>query len=82
MKRLRELVKWFYKRFPSGGFLHIVLDDGNYETRHIVWCLLHWKDYLTNEEIEWVENNENEIREMCTLLLELKEKDRYKIWKE
>ena len=28
MKRLRELVKLFYKKFPSGGFLHIVLDDG------------------------------------------------------
>ena len=36
MERLRELVKWFYKKFPSGGFLHIVLDDGNFETRHIV----------------------------------------------
>ena len=37
---------------------------------------------LSQEQIEWVENHENEIREMCTLLLELKEKDRYKIWKE
>ena len=22
MERLRELVEWFYKKFPSGGFLH------------------------------------------------------------
>lgn len=80
MKRLRELVKWFYQRFPSGGFLHIVLDDGNFETKHIVWCLLHWKDNLLDEEIKWIESNEQKIIEMCTLLLELKEKDRYKIW--
>ena len=81
MERLRELVKWFYKKFPSGGFLHTVLDDGNFETRHIVWCLLHWKDYLDEEEIKWVVQNEENVREMCTLLLELKEKDRYKIWR-
>lgn len=80
MDRLRQLVKWFYNKFPSGGFLHIVLDDGNFETKHIVWCLLHWKDNLSDEEIKWVEINENNIREMCTLMLELKEKDRYKIF--
>ena len=80
MKRLRELVKWFYQRFPCGGFLHIVLDDGNFETEHIVWCLLHWKDDLLDEEIKWIESNKQKIIEMCTLLLELKEKDRYKIW--
>ena len=82
MNRLRGLIKWFYGKFPSGGFLHIVLDDGNFETGYIVWSLLHWKDDLSQDEIEWVENHENEIREMCTLLLELKEKDRYKIWRE
>ncbi len=69
MERLRELIKWFYKRFPSGGFLHIVLDDGNFETKHIVWSLLHWKDYSSQDEIEWMEKHESEIREMCTLLL-------------
>jgi hypothetical protein len=33
LNRLRELVKWFYEKFPSGGFLHIVLDDGNFESK-------------------------------------------------
>lgn len=81
MERLKELVKWFYKKFPVGGFLHIVLDDENFKTQHIVWCLLHWKDYLTEEEIKWVAENEDAVIEMCTLLLELKEKRRYKIWR-
>ena len=81
-ERLCELLLLFYDQFPSGGFLHVVTDDGNWETRHIVWCLLHWKDYCdSGEELSWLIDHEFEISEMCTLLLDLSEKQRYSIWK-
>lgn len=34
-----DLIKQIYKKYPSGGALHIVLDDGNDEDRCILWCL-------------------------------------------
>jgi hypothetical protein len=34
-----DLIKQIYKKYPSGGALHIVLDDGNEEDRCILWCL-------------------------------------------
>lgn len=80
--RLCELFLEFHKRFPHGGFLHIVTDDGNWETEHIVWCLMHWKDYCNDEERKCLEEHEREIIEMCGLILELTERQRYKIWGE
>lgn len=81
-KRLCKLFSEFHKRFPCGGFLHIVTDDGNWETEHIVWCLMHWKDYCNDEELKCLKEHEEEIIEMCSLILELTEKQRYKIWGE
>ena len=34
-----ELIKQIYKKYPSGGALHIVLDDGNDDDGCILWCL-------------------------------------------
>ena len=34
-----DLIKQIYKKYPCGGALHIVLDDGNEEDRCILWCL-------------------------------------------
>lgn len=80
--RLCKLFSGFHKRFPNGGFLHVVTDDGNWETKHIIWCLMHWKDYCDNEELKWLEEHEREIIEMCSIILELTEKQRFKIWGE
>jgi hypothetical protein len=80
--RLCKLFSEFHKRFPSGGFLHIVTDDGNWETEHIVWCLINWKNYCDDEELKWIEEHEREVIEMCGLILDLTEKQRYKIWGE
>ena len=33
------IIKKIYKTYPTGGALHIVLDDGNTESHHIIWCL-------------------------------------------
>ena len=45
MDKLREetigIIKKIYDLSPCGGALHIVLDDGNTEDRHIAWCLMH-----------------------------------------
>ncbi len=72
----------FYNRFPCGGFLHVVMDDGNWETKHIVWALMHWKEYSDEQEIKWLEEHEKDIIEMCSFMLDLTEKQRYKIWNE
>lgn len=33
------LIREIYKTYPSGGALHIVLDDGNTEDQFIQWCI-------------------------------------------
>ena len=51
MDRLRaetiELIKQIYKKYPSGGALHIVLDDDNVDDSDILWCL---KNSIPDEE--------------------------------
>lgn len=79
-ERLCELLIMFYKKFPTGGFLHIVTDDGNWETKSFVWSLLNWQTYNDLEDVKWIREHEKEVIEMCTLMLELPEKERYKIW--
>lgn len=32
------LVDDYLERHPAGGNLHIVLDDGNIEVDHVLWC--------------------------------------------
>lgn len=44
MDKLREetigMIQKIYGLASGGGALHIVLDDGNTEDRHIAWCLM------------------------------------------
>ena len=51
MKKLKEetikLICEIYTKYPSGGALHIVLDDDNVENNHIEWCL---KESIPNPE--------------------------------
>lgn len=42
-----ELICKIYEKYPSGGALHIVLDDDNVERHHIEWCL---KEAIPNPE--------------------------------
>jgi len=37
--RVIKLICEIYKQHSGGGALHIVLDDGNTEDRHIQWCI-------------------------------------------
>jgi hypothetical protein len=42
-----ELICKIYEKYPTGGALHIVLDDDNVENHHIEWCL---KEAIPNPE--------------------------------
>ena len=48
VKRVCILVKVLYEELgeSTGGLLHIVLDDGNLEDKHIQWCI----EYCNREE--------------------------------
>lgn len=81
MNRAKELIKWYLGHFPNGGFLNLVLEDGNYDTLHIVHCLLNWRYYAKAEEQKFIEENKDKVVEMCTLILNLKDRNRWKLWK-
>ena len=36
--RAIAMKRTYYRREPCGGFLHIVLDDGNVEDSHVEFC--------------------------------------------
>lgn len=80
-KRFNFLLKLLYDKFPWGGPFHIVTDDGNVETTFIVWCLMHYydSDIYSADEIEWLKVNENFMRKLMEMLLDLQEDERYNI---
>ena len=60
------LIKQIYKKYPAGGALHIVLDDGNDEDRCILWCL--------QNSIKEAEEDKDLFEKCATNLLKLGEK--------
>ena len=79
--RLYDLMKMFYDRFPTGGFLHLVTDDENWETDTIVWCLMSWREHVrSSDDMEWLLQHEDQVIEMCTYILDMPEKHRHFIW--
>ena len=42
----------YEKNNGSGGELHIVLDDGNTEDRHLIWCLQNLSESENKELYE------------------------------
>ena len=60
------LIKQIYKKYSTGGALHIVLDDGNDDDRCILWCL---KNSINEAE------EDKDLFEKCAInLLKLGEK--------
>lgn len=51
MKTLKQIVKGYYKmeNCCSGGPLHILLDDDNYDMHSIEFCINHCFEILNNE---------------------------------
>lgn len=60
-----ELIKQIYKKYPAGGALHIVLDDGNTDDRCIRWCL---HNSIPDENFTPVEDREMFTRCATNLL--------------
>lgn len=79
--RFSELLRTLYDMFPSGGPFHIVTDDKNLETTHVIWCLMHYYDHeiYSKEENEWLKAHENDMCKLMEMLLELTEDERYEI---
>lgn len=50
-ERLTQLILAIYDKYPAGGALHVVLDDGNTEDNHIQWCIDHLDEYSDKEDI-------------------------------
>ena len=59
-----ELIKQIYKKYPSVGALHIVLDDDNTDDEDILWCL---QNSIPNEKI--CKKQDREMFERCAINL-------------
>lgn len=47
-----ELIKQIYSKYPTGGALHIVLDDDNVDESSIRWCLenaMQYEEYTDDD---------------------------------
>ena len=67
-------VKQIYKKYPGGGPMHVVLDDGNYDTRCIVWCLASAVPKVPEQDKEM-------FVKVSEYLLDLPENRRGSIWR-
>lgn len=65
-KNIREetiqMIQKIYEIYPCGGALHIVLDDGNVEDRHIHWCMVYAIPEIEDSEVR-------ELFEKCAINL-------------
>lgn len=68
-ERLTQLIQMIYAKHPAGGALHIVLDDGNTEDRHIQWCIDHLDEYAAKDDVPL-------FLECAGLLLSMRERNR------
>ena len=68
-KETVELIQKIYQKYPTGGALHIVLDDGNIDDHDIQWCMNNlWDD----------EKKDSALFERCAKnLLSMPKNDRY-----
>lgn len=76
-EKIAKLVIELYNICCAGGLLHMVLDDGNFETCHIEWSLEHIQDDVGRDVTE----REKQICiELCNLMLKLTYAQRFWIW--
>lgn len=74
LEKARKLLPKIYEKYPTGGALHVVIDDGNFETHFIVWSLAHIaEENLPDEDLEM-------FMKMAEYLLDMPESKRYKLW--
>jgi len=65
-----KLCKEYYEKEPTGGSLHIVLEDGNLEHHNIHWC----SGYAAGVE-------DNEGYEIADLMLGMTMPQKTRVWK-
>ena len=62
---IEELIQYYYETYPSGGYCHIALDDGNLSDENLFFCQ------------EKCENNEDLLGYLiATVLRHFSEKER------
>ena len=59
-----DLIKQIYKKYSTGGALHIVLDDYNTDDENILWCL---QNSIPDEE--FCEKQDRKMFERCAINL-------------
>ena len=59
-----EIIRNIYKKYPTGGALHIVLDDYNTDDEDILWCL---QNSIIDEE--FCKKEDRKIFEQCAINL-------------
>ena len=59
-----QIIKEIYKKYSTGGALHIVLDDDNIEDEDILWCL---QNSIPDEE--FCEKQDRKMFEQCAINL-------------
>ena len=69
----KDALKKIYKKYPTGGPMHIVLDDGNFDIPSIVFCLI----YAVKQES--AEEDVGLFERLAIDLLELPYNKRHKI---
>jgi len=67
-----ELKCEIYSKYPSGGALHIVLDDGNLRNNDIKWCI---------EEIEKLEEDKELFLNCANNILKMTQTQRLKLYR-
>ena len=71
-KRTLELKAEIYRKYPVGGALHIVLDDGNIDNCHIECCINDINELKEDKEI---------FLECANNLIKMSKRQRYKIYR-
>lgn len=59
-----DLIKQIYKKYSTGGALHIVLDDYNADDKNILWCL---QNAIPDEE--FCDKEDRKMFEQCAINL-------------
>ena len=49
-EELSEIIAQIYTKHPTGGAMHIVLDDGNTEDNHIDFCIRYAVTHYPEED--------------------------------
>jgi hypothetical protein len=71
-KETLQLKHEIYSKYPAGGVLHIVLDDGNLKNSNIEWCI---------EKIEELEEDKELFLKCANNLLKMTQTQRLKLYK-